>query len=326
MDEFSLIEKIKEKLKSKNDRVLVGIGDDSAVLVPPKGNLITTTDCLVESVHFDLSFIQPEELGHRALAVNLSDIAAMGGSPLYALVSLGIRPGIGEEFLLKMYDGIKNISAMFKTAIVGGNITSSPDKFFIDVTLIGEGEKYWTRAGANAGDFICVTGKLGGASSGLKLLQKNNKETRIKFPQLASPYLMPIPRVLEAQALLKMGGVTSAIDISDGLSSELHHLSRASGLEMEIEENKIPYASGLEEACHQINANALELSINGGEDYELLITLKPSSFEQSANAVRSLGTKLTKIGTVGNRGSGVWLLKEDKKRETLPAKGWKHFL
>ncbi len=326
MDEFSLIEKIKQKLTGTNEKVLLGIGDDCAVLVPPHGNLITTTDCLVESVHFDLNLIKAEELGHKALAVNLSDIAAMGGTPLYALVSLGIRKGMSEEFILKMYDGMKNIAGMFKTAIVGGNITHSPEKFFIDITLIGEGERYWTRSGAQVGDIIAVTGKLGGSALGLKMLQLNKLDAIAHFPHLATAHLMPIPRVLEAKALMQTGGVTSAIDISDGLSSELNHLSKASGLHFEIEENKIPFANGLEEASLKNGVSAMEIALHGGEDYELLVTVSPSQIEKAIGAVRSMGTKLTAIGIVKSGTARVSLKKSDGSYVQIQPKGWKHLL
>lgn len=322
MDEFGLISKIREKLADKNEKVIVGIGDDTAVLVPPQKHLLTTTDCLVESVHFEFSFISPEELGAKALAVNLSDIAAMGGTPLYALVSLGIREGVSEELILKMYDGMKALASSFGVAIVGGNITKSPQKFFVDVTLIGEADKYWTRDGAKEGDWVGVTGDLGGSACGLRLLLKNNQA----YPELTRRHLKPFPKIKEAKALLAIGGVTSAIDISDGLASELHHVAEASQVGFEVDAAQIPFAPKLEEACGEFGLDPLALALFGGEEYQLLLTIQPEKWDESARAVEKLGTKLTKIGKCQPLTQGVRLLDLQGKRLPLPQKGWNHLI
>ncbi len=324
MDEFSLIAKIRDKLAEKNDRVRVGIGDDAAVLVPPKGNLLTTTDCLVESVHFDLKFSSPEELGQKALAVNLSDIAAMGGTPLYALVSLGIRNGISEEFILNMYDGIKRMADRFQVAVVGGNITQSPGHFFVDITVIGEAESYWTRSGAREGDRVAVTGRLGGSACGLRLLQEKGTGVRNQFADLVDSHLAPIPCLREAKLLMGLDAVTSAIDISDGLSSELHHLAQSSDLGFEIEAAKIPFASKLKEACKLLGADPMEFALHGGEEYQLLLTMKPEKWEESLEVLRKAGAELTEIGKCTSLTRSVILVDSLGKKLPLQPKGWNH--
>ena len=185
--EFQLIDRIHAILKKPSKRVLLGIGDDAALTESPKGKLLSTVDMLVEGIHFDLDYTEPRELGHKALAVSLSDIAAMGGRPLYALVSLGLRPEAETELVELVYDGIRDLALKYGVDIVGGNIVESPERLLLDVVLLGEpvGEVF-ARKGARVGDVVAVTGPLGASAAGLHWLGVLGHQARNTWPEICS--------------------------------------------------------------------------------------------------------------------------------------------
>ncbi len=238
LGEFGLIDLIHKRVISKDKRVVVNLGDDGAVIKPYSGRLlILTTDTLVEGIHFDLNYCSFEEVGWKAMVANLSDIAAMGGLPRYALVTVGLPKSIQIEDVLSIYKGASRIGREHDCKIIGGDTILVPDNLFVSIALLGEVEKKFllTRSGAKRGDLICVTGKLGEAQAGLEFLKKYGRQ-KLSWVR---KHLRPSPRIREARILVSNLKINSMIDISDGLSSELFHLSETNKLGVIIYENKI---------------------------------------------------------------------------------------
>ncbi len=272
----------------------------------------------MEGVHFDLKYFEPEEIGHKAMAVNLSDIAAMGGRPQYALASLGIRDGIDARFLERVFDGFDEAMTEHQLALVGGNLTRSPHSLVLDLTLIGRPhKKVLTRAGAKVGDRVAVTGSLGLAAAGFWLLQNQGRLAKQEFPKATGAQLKPQPRVKEGLALAEWGGVSSAIDVSDGLAAELGHLGKASGVGFQIIQKQIPLEDELKRCSLLAGKEPLLWALNGGEDYELLFT-----FDSKKGAPP---ISFFEIGEVREAKEGNQIIREDGVSAVLPAKGWDHF-
>ncbi|MCH2390873.1 MAG: thiamine-phosphate kinase, partial [Nitrospinales bacterium] len=230
LGEFGLIERLRSRLNTRSPRVKKGIGDDSAVFSTRPNTLqLTSTDSLIESIHFDLKTITPKQLGHKAMAVNISDIAAMGGTPYLALISLGLPTSTSKKFIDELYSGLQTICNSYGIELAGGDTVASPKHLFINVCVLGEAckNRVFYRTGAKPGDQIFVTGNLGDSAMGLRILMDKNKNfiaTKHRNA-LVKKHLEPIPRVKEsgllAKSLLK---VTSMIDVSDGLTQDLGHL------------------------------------------------------------------------------------------------------
>ena len=289
--EFGLIRRIAKAEKISDKDVVVGIGDDTAVLKYKKNlYLLLTTDMLIEGVHFNKK-ATPFQIGWKALAVNISDIAAMGGIPKYGLVSLGLKKNTSLKFVDELYCGIKTIARKFDVKILGGDTVSS-SKLVINIALTGEVEKkYLTlRKGAKIGDKIYVTGRLGGSISG--------------------KHLSFIPRVKEARYLVKNLHPTAMIDISDGLLSDLKRICEASNVGARIEQSKIPVSR---------EAVSLQNALTGGEDFELLFTVS----KKYNNLIKSAKFSITQIGEITKR--GIILLDERNKNIHLKETGFDHF-
>lgn len=325
--EFALIKKIKSTLGAPSKRTIVGIGDDAAIISPPKGHLVATVDMLVEGVHFDLSYTTPRELGHKALAVNLSDIAAMGATPLYGLVSLGLKQHVNEHFLIEFYEGVKHLARRFKVDIVGGNLVQSPTVVVVDMTVLGQvDDKYQTRGGARVGDRLAITNSLGRSAAGLNCLRRLGRHNLDPRDELAQAHLQPIPRVLEGKILKDTGSITSLIDVSDGLASELHHICAQSSVGALVEENLIPIDDAVHQAAAKLQADGKAWALYGGEDYELLCTMSPNSIAQVKRSLKPTGSTITVIGTVVPKENGIKLKRSSGARVPLEAKGWNHFV
>ena len=300
-------------------RMLVGIGDDAAAWRGDDSTVLATTDAMVEGVHFTRG-TPWWELGWKTLAVNLSDIAAMGGLPRYALVNLSL-PGDSEvEDVAQLYRGMAEMANRFDVAIVGGNITSAP-VVMIAVTVIGRGlkEGLLRRSAAVPGDLVAVTGYLGSAAAGLKMLTGNLKLTPETAAFMKKSRLQPQPRIPEGQVLVKHG-VRTAIDISDGLIADLGHVCGASKVGATVRVNAVPIHPLVQEA---LGKDALGLALSGGEDYELLFTAS----ERIGEGVKaSLGAEcpVTVIGEI-TEGTSVVLLGEDGKPYHIDNQGWDHF-
>lgn len=315
MGEFELLARIRERLPESGSRLRLGSGDDAAVTVPG-GATATSVDALVEGVHFRRQSSSLEQIGGKALAVALSDLAAMGAEPGEAYVVIGIPADLDEDGCLELLDGLAAVAGETGTTLAGGDVTRAP-VLTLAVTVVGHAEcpdDLVLRSGANPGDVLIVTGELGGAAAGLQLLEESSERG---VPPLERPYgcisdgtstglvgqhLEPRPR-LEAGRALATAGATAMIDLSDGLGGDSRHLAEASGVSLQIETASLPLAAGLAEVARAAGRDPLELAVCGGEDYELLAALPPDKLSAATDAVAKHGG-LTKIGAVG-AGEGV---------------------
>ena len=310
--EFEFIRNIKSKYG------LQAIGDDCAVVPKDaKTDLVITTDMLVEDVDFRLDWATPESLGHKALAVSLSDIAAMGGRPKWALLSIGIPESIwGSSFTDKFYAGWFGLARSHEVEMIGGDISRTPDKIVIDSIVGGEvgRGKAVMRSGAKPGDSIFLTGSLGGAAAGLSLLETENRIAGRKKRELVASQLRPIPRIEIGKYLSRYGLATAMIDVSDGLGADLHHLCEASSAGATIELDKIPVDANLS----VIERDIFDFALGGGEDFELLFTSK--------NKIISSGKSvpISRIGEI-TPNSGIVELVQNNSSLKLPRTGFRHF-
>ena len=335
--EFALIERIRRTLPRPHE-ALLGIGDDCAALRPSAGkDLLLTTDLLVEGVDFTPQTMTPFRLGRKAMGVNLSDIAAMGGLPRAALVTLAIPPDEEIEFVDELYRGLLEEGARFGVEVIGGDVSASP-ALMISVTLTGEVEagRAVTRSGAKPGERIWVTGRLGAAAAGLAALRAGCRllgdQVEIPF-DVSDPlreaiggtierHLCPLPRIREGRALAEAGAASAMIDLSDGLASDLVHLCRESGVSATIREDRIPIDQAASVTAQRFGQEPLALALQGGEDFELLFT---SSWDPDdiAAIFPDAGT-VTVVGTVGHAGHECRLERQDGKTVELTG-GYDHF-
>jgi thiamine-monophosphate kinase len=303
LEEFSLIARLVAKLPQSR-RTILGPGDDCAILAPALAPQIVTVDSMVEGVHFRLEWTTPEALGARALTVNLSDIAAMGGTPKGCVVNLAIRPGLGARFFDRLYTGLAREAAAAKTDIVGGNITRASE-LAITITVMGEVPDGATRRDtARAGDEIYVTGTLGDAAAGLRILSGELKARGKQRTFLVGRYLSPSARLEAGRQLARLRPLPATIDISDGLLQDLGHVLERSGVGAEIETAAIP----LSDAYRTIVGDDPRLALGGGDDYELLFCLHPGLSIKALS--RRLGLPVSRIGRIV-RGHQVRLLGRD---------------
>ncbi|GHM99610.1 thiamine-monophosphate kinase [Cytophagales bacterium WSM2-2] len=332
LGEFGLIERIKENFSPQNPSSIKGIGDDAAVINIGNENLLVSTDMLIEGPHFDLAYVPLQHLGYKAVAVNISDIAAMNGKPEQIVISLGLSNRFSLEAVDVLYDGIKAACKNYNVDLVGGDTTSSPSGLVISITAIGRAEKEKTvlRSTAKPNDIICVTGDLGAAFMGLQVLErekqvfKSNPEMQPdleKYEYLVGRQLKPEARMDIIYELAEKGIVpTSMIDVSDGLASELFHLSKDSNVGVKVFEDKIPIDNIAYETAIEFKIDPITAVLNGGEDYELLFTIKPADFEKIKNH-----PDIHLIGhTHDNPNQNVMISKQGTV-VPLKAQGWKHF-
>jgi thiamine-monophosphate kinase len=332
LGEFELIARLTAGLTSRTDSGL-GIGDDCAIL--DLGNdqyLLATCDSQVEGIHFTLQTSTPEQIGRKALAVNLSDIAAMGGVPRYALVSLILPSHFPVATLDSLYAGLRLEAERYATTIVGGNIASAgkSDQLIIDITLLGTVERGQAirRDGARAGDILCVTGSLGNSAAGLYTLLHPNPS----FPQEALHFLQeihrtPRPRIHEGRVLSQLGPqvITAMLDISDGLSGDLGHLCQRSHVGARVDLAHLPLSPELRLVAKNASYDPFLWTLHGGEDYELLFTVSPGDEHTVIDAVHSAtGTPVTVIGSILPRDEGMKLLYPDGREEQLVIASWDH--
>jgi thiamine-monophosphate kinase len=343
--EFDLISRIRRRAEgvraAKTEGLVLGIGDDAAVL-NGRGRLDTviTADLLVEDIDFRRS-ARPEDIGYKALAVSLSDIAAMGARPRWTLLSLGLPQAVHDSpFATGLYEGFLSAARRFGATLIGGDVSRTPERIVIDSIVMGETRRgaALLRSGARPGDHIYVTGTLGGAAAGLRLLEHagslRTPDARRRalsgLAELARRQTRPTPRV-ECGALLGERRLASAsIDLSDGLSSDLAHLCESSGVGALIEAAALPVAPLLRRA-HAVNSNqftraltdgALDLALHGGEDFELLFTVRPRVAVRLPQ--RLGGVRLTRIGEVRDAREGIRITR-DGRTDVLPPSGFDHF-
>jgi thiamine-monophosphate kinase len=343
--EFDFISRIKRRAEaarsSQTDGLVHGIGDDAAVLDGRSGrDSVVTADLLVEDIDFRRTTL-PHDIGYKALAVSLSDIAAMGARPRWTLLSLGLPQDIWDSpFAQSIYEGFLSAAREFGVMLIGGDVSRTPERIVIDSIVIGETRRGRAvlRAGARAGDHIYVTGTLGGAAAGLRLLERANSlrtrdaRTRLlsDFAKLTRRQTHPTPRVACGALLGERRLASAMIDLSDGLSSDLAHLCERSGVGALIEASRIPVAPLLRRA-NAINSNqltraltdgAFDLALHGGEDFELLFTVRP---RVAARLPKRLGgVRLTRIGEVRAATEGI-RISRNGRAEILQPSGFEHF-
>jgi len=325
--EFGLIDRIRKGITSSDPALLQGIGDDVAVVeVGQMGTkaLLVTTDILIEDIHFDLSWTDPSQLGRKALAVNLSDIASMGGIPKYFLISLGLPKNLSLSFISSFYRGLKKEAKRFRVELIGGD-TSLSQRIVINICLLGEGRKkdLLFRRGARVGDDLFVSGTLGDAALGLRILQKKGKAKGAEG--LIKKHLSPCPRVELGQAIAKRHWATAMIDVSDGLLIDTSHLLQESGVGVLVWEDRIPLSRLYQKWIRFFSKDPFQLALSGGEDYELLFTAPPGMRKRISSLARSLRIPITRIGEILPIKEGLRIIKEDGKDYSPSRLGFEHF-
>ncbi len=325
--ETSLIQRIASRLKFHHARTVLGIGDDAGV-VKVDGNklLIVTTDMLIEGTHFIWGKILPRDLGYKSLAANLSDIAAMGGKPLHAVVALGLPDNLRVEEVDGFYEGIEELALKYEVDILGGDITSSPSGLVVGLTVLGEVDpaNLVTQSGAKDGDLIAVTGSLGASAAGLALILNDLREISRRVRQMAlQKHLRPQPRVEVGQALAATRKVHAMKDISDGLAKELNTMAAASGKMFLIRAEDIPLSPATLEIAPLIGEDPLSMALKGGEDYELVFTFDGKERNLIEKTCQDLGVPVHVIGEV-MPGKGVFIENAGIRTKLAPG-GYSHF-
>lgn len=297
LPEFALIHKIRQTLLSTHVGLIVGIGDDAAVVEKDEKSVaLISTDTVVEGVHFDLRYFSFYELGKKTLAGALSDIAAMAGTPAYAFVAIGIPPKVRENDVLDFYTGLEHVAQEFQTAIVGGDTSLAPHGFFAAITVVGEAPRgrCKLRSGAKVGDGIYVSGCLGSSAVGLRLLQKKKPAENV----FVRSHLNPRPRIFLGRVLSAYEGVHALIDVSDGLVQDLSHVACASGVGAQVDATLIPTDKDFESLCKMLKLDPTVTALTGGEDYELLFTMDDTDFEPLQRQLAAKKIRITRIGQV----------------------------
>jgi thiamine-monophosphate kinase len=332
LGEFALIARLTAGLPTRAD-VTLGAGDDAALLdlsgVAADALLVATCDAQVEGQHFSLGVATPEEIGHKALAVNLSDLAAMGAEPLWALVSLLLPRALEVATLDGVYAGLRSLAARYNVALVGGNISATVGALAIDVTALGRvpRDQALLRAGGAPGDLILVTGTLGAAAAGVLLQGKDTRLDAVSAAMRARAHaaqVSPQPRVAEGRALAPSGVVTAMLDVSDGLAADLGHLCAASHVGAELDADAVPVDPAARAVAEALERDALELALEGGEDYELVFTVRADGVERALEAVAQAGGSARVMGRLTEPGASLRLRYADGQIEELVARGWDH--
>jgi len=309
--------------------VKTGIGDDTAVLAPSAGaSLLATTDLLIEDVHFRRAWASPADIGWKAMAVNLSDIASMGGVPRWALVAVALPASAEAHEIDALYEGLRDAAAPHGVAIVGGDTSMSPRGWMINVTLLGEHEGTpKLRSAATTGDVVAVTGTLGRAAAGLALLETGAPAIlgAALRDELTTSHLRPTPRLAEGRWLGAQPGVHAMMDLSDGLTTDLGHICRESAVGARIVLDRLPAAPAVREAARALGRDPLDWIAAGGEDYELLLTCEPAAADLLAQGLRAAtGTTLTTIGRIERKGAAVTYVDACGELVVLRS-GYEHF-
>lgn len=330
--EFGLIARIDALLRKKglqNPGMTMGIGDDAASFLPRAGyELVVTCDSVVEGRHYLPGRIAFLDLGRRAMALNISDIGAVGGTPLYALVSLGLKGDTPVADVEDMYRGFIAELNPFEASVIGGNLTKSGNGIFIDITLIGEVEqgKIVRRSSARVGDVILVTGYPGQAAAGLQLLLKSKFTEDLSDHPLVRVYNTPSHRAREGKAIAETGYATSMIDTSDGFIGDLGHICRESGVGALLIQEKLPVSEDLQDTAMELGLDPYGLVLKESDDYELIITCSSDHVDRIRSAVSSISdVPVSEVGTLTDASRGLKLVLFDgTQREIVPA-GWDHF-
>lgn len=316
--EFALIERLKAIIPSIDKNVIVGVGDDAAVIKTSQKDqfLLVTTDMLIAGEHFDQSWSTPQQIGVKAVECNVSDIAAMGGTPTYMFISIALTKNTTVEWFEKLYSGISETSKKYDIFIAGGDTVRGP-AVTLNITLLGNVLKknLCLRSHAKAGDLLAITGSLGASAAGLKLHQQH-----LPLPSyLEQKFCAPTCRLESAQKIAS--AVNAMIDISDGLASEIRHICEQSKVGAIINENDIPIHSQVNDTGKKLNIDPMEFVLNGGEDYELLFSILPSNLDQ----LKRMQINFYVIGKITDKTGECYLVNKANQRIKLTG-GFNHFL
>lgn len=318
LGEFGLIDRIKANVAA-SPSVLLGIGDDAAALLPAPGNVtLITCDMLLEGVHFDLSFGDPQSLGRKSLSVNLSDLAAMGAHPRHFLLGIALPKHLSVDFMDRFMSGIMEQAERFGATLVGGDTCASKGGLAISITALGEQrpELVVRRSGARAGDLVCVSGSVGDAAAGLQELLRGEREGF-----LVSRQLDPTPRVAAGVALAEAGLARAMIDVSDGVLADLGHICECSGVGARLDLAMLPLSGAYRAAC---GADPYALALSGGEDYELLFCIEKKRRGEVEDLFARLSLDLSVLGEITER-QGVELVSADGSIYQPRQRGFDHF-
>ncbi len=334
LGEFALINKLTENVSLQNKQSVCGIGDDAAVLEYNDEQILVSKDLLVEGIHFNLAYTPLKHLGYKAVVVNISDILSMNANPKQILVAIAVSNRFGVEHLEEIYAGIKAACKTYNVDLVGGDTSSSRSGLFISITAIGSAKKedIVLRSGASAGDMLFVSGDLGAAYTGLQLLERENdifqSDGQIQPDLTGHDYILKRQLLPEARIdiidYLKRKNIkpTAMIDVSDGLSSEAIHLCTSANpkLGCEIFASKIPIADETSVMANEFGIEPAVCALNGGEDYELLVAVKPDDYFKLQNS-----DLLTHVGVLVEKEKGMNLLDNHNNKVALKAQGWNTF-
>ena len=328
ISEFDFIRSIKDNCLFTSEKIIKGIGDDCAVIGPYNGKvLLITTDLLIQDVHFILEKIPPEHIGQKAVAVNLSDIAAMGGKALHLFISLGIPKSMDLETLHSIYHGIKTMCKDYRVDILGGDTSASMDKLMINITLIGEAfeEEVLYRTGAESGDDLYVTGTLGDSAAGLKLIKEEFSAPQAISSALKIAHTLPFPFIEVGRMIAQSRLASAMIDISDGLLSDLQHICKENKVGADLFRADLPLSEELR-ALSEINAfSPYELALSGGEDYRLLVTVPHNNKEPFKKMfIKGSACHVYRVGRITEK-AGIRIIGPDGTEKPLKTRGFNHF-
>lgn len=338
IQEFALIQALARRFAKKSSHLVQGIGDDAAVIAAPAPLWWhVTTDLLAEGVHFDLRTASAESVGYRAAMANLSDIAAMGASPRYLLISLAAPRTFTPARIFELYEGLMEACRLHDVALIGGDTSTSRSGVFISITLIGTtvSGRALLRRGAHVGDDIYVTGTLGDSLAGLQLLTSSRTKRSTQRPStrlrklhrdfLTRRHLHPTARISEGQWLNGARLATAAIDLSDGLSGDLRHICEESRVGAELDLDAIPISPACYAYAENRRLRPAELALTGGEDYELLFTSPPAKRSTIDRQARARGFHITRIGTIHPLRFGMRMKAADGTTRPIPMTSYEHF-
>lgn len=324
MKERQIIDLIRNLVEEDDPDVVVPLGDDAAC-IRHEGELLLTVDCFYEGVHFDTGFFEASDIGWKCAAATLSDIAAMGGRPLYSLLSLGFSSEPDATVVRELMEGFNSMVGSYSCRLVGGDVCRTMSGLGLCVTCIGEAPRGGgiRRGGAAEGDLVGVTGCLGDSVAGLHLLTEGTPEQIERYEGLARAHLRPVP-MIEAGMVLAESGVSAMEDVSDGLAADMQNICRSSGLGCRLDAAAIPVSDELARFAGEFECNALGWAVSGGEDYQLLFTAGAERFEAAARALSSTGDEVHRIGVM-TREERMYVAAAGEQVIDLEGLGYEHF-
>ncbi len=326
--EFGLIERFSKHFISFSSQEITGIGDDCAIMpLDDQHEQVVTTDLLIEDIHFLRSAISPFDLGYKSLAVNLSDIAAMGGQPTGSFLSIALPPDIDLAFMDQFIEGYRELSSKYNVPLLGGDTTKSSDKLVINVCVIGKNKRGQARKRSMArnGDVICVTGPLGDSGAGLKAILEKYEPDEVLKP-LIQWHTRPEPAINEGLWLAGRPGVHAMIDVSDGIASDLGHVIKSAEMGAQVNMDQVPVSNALQNAAQKYHWDALDLALTGGEDYRLLLTLEGKNSEAVISAYnQTFSEPLTPVGKITSDPKGRIEWFRDGQKVDYSKHGFNHF-